>query len=396
LRTLSPADPGHLNMNKPAANQPPTPPTPPAQPAPNPTPQPTPSTETVPEKGSDLGGRVPDNAKDLNLAETFLPENAPDDEGEEGQPGQPSGAAAPNGQPATPAAPTPPTGEQPATPPAPQPNTTQNAEIVDKTQTTPPVDPNKLYAGKYKTVEELRAGIQELGGKPTSENPEVLEQVYLTTQQAYTAWNQRQKKAEEIATPPAPADEGFKLTDDLIESMVNQLDFEHIDNAKDMAKQQFQIMFKTLAEKLPNMLPKQQAPQVDVHQVAAEVDRVKTGTDALAFIEGKVPRLTTDSNFRDNFARYLQDGKAGGKYPAAVNRDIMLQAMKDFLGGAASIAEEAKRLQDENDAAKAAAAAAPDNNPAPASVQVTPDPDEDMLGGILGAKVERDKKLQMQ
>lgn len=342
-----------------------------------------------------------DEYKDTPLSETFLPEAAPEDDGTPAPAATPAPATpatpAPTDKPAAPAQ----TPAAPATPApeTPQPVNAQNAEIIDKTKPeTPPATPT-VFAGKYKSVDDLRQGISELGGDPdASDDPKVLEQVYLAVQKSYTKFNQRQQKAQDLINQ-TPNDEPkpFELTDDVIEGMVNQIDFNKIDDARDLAKAQFQILFSTIMKNLPQMLPKQEpAKPLDMQHVASEVTRVNTITDALAYIEGRIPRLVADNNFRDSFARHLQNGKATGKYPAIVDRKVMDQVMKDFLDGAASVADEAKRLRIEQDEAKAAAGGAPDNTPAaPASVQPAADPDGDLLGDILNAKQEHDAKFNV-
>lgn len=341
--------------------------------------------EEQPTTAGEANSNLNDEYKDLKLDETFLPETK-----EEEAEAEPASTQEPQVPEKREEAVT--TSETPVT--TEQPNTSQNAEIVDKTQGE---GEPKLYAGKYKSVEELRKGIEELGGDPTGiDDPTALEQSYLAVQKVYNRFTQRQDKAEEIATPkeePKP----FEINDDLVEGMMNELDFTKIDNAKDLAKQQFSIIFKHLKELLPQMMPQQQpGVQMNPQEMAAAVERVQTNTDSLAFIEAKIPRLTTDQSFRRNFAMHLQAGKESGSYPDIMTRENMTQAMRDFLKTAQEMAAEASKLdgaQQQQNAEDKGAAGTPDGGGAPASTQTTTNPEDDLLDSIVGAKEEQDKKL---
>jgi len=365
--------------------KPETTPTPPVTPAPAtpaaPTPPSNPNTETV-------HGNIPPHLAGVTLRDTFLPEDQ-----EELPPGQVAAktaeelAAEAAGKPAaTPA--TPATLAAPVTPAAPvvQPKNSQNEEVIDKTTPAAPT----LLAGKYKDVNELKHAIEEIGGDHTGiTDTKQLEQISLVSQKAFTKWQQRQKTAEELANPPA-APETFQPSPEMIKGMVEQLDFTKIENAQDMAAQMFQIMFTTMGKTLPSMLPKA-PPPMDAVTMAAQVEEAKAATDALGFIEAKIPRLTTDTNFRNAFARHLADGKEKGTYPRAVTRDIMNQAMKDFLkvlSDMAGVPAPAANAEDKG------AAAVPDGGGTPASTTPAVDPDEDILGSIIGAKQKRDTILQ--
>lgn len=354
----------------------------------------------TPTTAGEVKTNISEEHKDLKLDETFLPEaqeETPETPpaGEEIPPATPTPPATPAAEdkketpPATPAVETPPAGDQP--------NNSQNAEIVDKTG----AQEDKLYAGKYKTVEDLKHGIEELGGDPSGiEDPQQLEQAYLAVQKVYNRMTTRNDKVEEI-TKPKEEPKPFEVTDDLVDKMMNELDFTKIENAKDMAKQQFAIMFKHIKELLPQMLPPQQPGQtMDPVEMAAVIDRANTNTDSLAYIEAKIPRLVSDQNFRRNFAMHLKAGKESKTYPQKMTREDMTGAMKDFLKTASDMAAEASKLdgaqQQQNNEDKGAAAAPDGGGTPPASTQAAPDPEDDILGEIVGAKEKQDEKLLFQ
>ena len=354
---------------------------------------PAPATPVAEPTTQTVNGNMPAHLAGVKMEDTFLPEAAPEGSEEvttiiDEDPETPAetttpvdAPVAPVTQPETP----------PATPPVEQPATAANAEIVD---TTTPAEP-KLLAGKYKTVDELRHGIEELGGDPTGITDTVaLEQSYLAVQKVYNRMTERNKKAEDIVTPEDEPAKPFELSDDIVQEMTNQLDFtdENLD-MRGMAAQMFRIMFGTLGKNLPQMLPKQETTQqLTPQQMAAEVRRVETVNDSLGFIEAKVPRLVTDPNFRVQFANHLAAGKKAGTYPEILTRDNMTTAMKDFLAGAASMAEEAKRLEVTATEDKGAAAA-PDGGGAPASTEPAADPEGDILGSIMESKVSQDQRI---
>lgn len=332
-------------------------------------------------------GSIPEHLVGVTLKETFLPEDQ-----EELPAGQVAAktpeeiaAEAAAKPPATSA--TPSTPAAPATPAAPivQPKNTQNEEIVDKTT---PGEP-KLLAGKYKDEAELRHAIEEIGGDHSGvTDVKELEQIYHVANRAFTKYTQRQKAADDLARVPAEP-ETFQPSAEMIKEMVSQLDFDKIENAQDMAAQMFQIMFTQMGKTLPSMLPKA-PPPMDPVTMAAEVKRAEVATDSLGYIEAKVPRLTKDPAFRNAFARHLADGKKSGKYPAETTREVMTTAMKDFQKMLADMAG----VPLPADTQDKAAAAVPDGaGGTPPSVTPTEDPDEDILGSIVGAKIEHDKKF---
>ena len=358
----------------------PTDTTPPATPPADTTPPVNPNTATI-------HGTIPDHLKGVTLKDTFLPEDA-----DELPPGKETAKTpeeiqkekdAAAGKPAVttpPATTTPPVTTT-------QPKTTQNEEIIDATK------PDVLLAGKYKTIDELKHGIEELGGDPTGiTEPKMLEQVYKTVQASFTKWQQRQQKAEELAHPPE-APKPFALTDESIKGMVDQIDFSKVEDMRDVAQQMFGIMFKEIGKNLPQMLPKQ-APTMTPQEMAAQVEQVTQATDSLGFIEAKVPRLTTDKNFRDQFAVHLKNGKEKGIYPKIATRDSMVLAMKNFQKMLAEMA--GVTIPDETAIADKGAAAVPDGGGKPQSTTTAPDPDEDILESILGAKKADDLKYNPQ
>jgi len=343
-----------------------------------------PTTETTVTPTPDSS--IPEPLKDVTLAETFLPESQ-----EELQPGQapaktPEEIAAEK-NPEKPTTETP-TTETPVKPTEPtnQPKNTQNEEVIDKT-----VKPKEdvLLAGKYKTVEELKHGIEELGGDHTGiTDTKMLEQVYKVAQASFTKWQQRQQKAQELATTPKKP-KGFEVTDDFVKQMVDQIDFNKVEDMRDVADAMFRIMFSTFQKSLPEMLPKQ-APAIDPVEMAAQVEQVKTATDALGFIEAKVPRLVTDTKFRNSFATFVKEGKEAGTYPKVATRETLTKAMRDFQQMLADMA--GAKLPDDTATQEKNATVTPEAGGS-SSVETTPDPEDDILGGILGAKTKQDQKF---
>lgn len=359
----------------------------PAAPATPPAPEPT--TQTVKDS-------MPAHLAGVEMKDTFLPE-AGDEE-----PAAPETPVVPATPTVTPPAdgkditvPTTPATPAVPTPPVEQPKTAQNEEIVDKTVVTPPVD--RVYAGKYKTVEDLKHGIEELGGDPTGiDDPTALEQGYLAAQKIYNRMTERNKEAEKITTPKEEPKK-WALDDATIDAMMKEIDYDTIENSTDLVKQTFQIMFKHLAEQLPNMIPPapEAAPQMSAQEMAAMVKSAETANDALGFIEAKVPRLISDSNFRLQFANHLSAGKKAGTYPTdpgKLTRDVMVTAMKDFLAGAAAIAAEAKSLEATAVEDKSAAGT-PDGGGTPATTTPPADPQADILDSIVGAKATQDQRM---
>lgn len=278
---------------------------------------------------------------------------------------------------ATPSEETPPTGEQPETPPAtPEP---------PKTETPPATPQDKTYAGKYKTVEELKAAFVELGGNPEAySTPEAMEQAYEVRQREFTRVRQEQAEIDRLNNA-VPEPQAPTLDENGINELLAQVPWEQVKDAKDLATHLLGVMVKNL----PKLMPQQK--QLTEAELAAKVAPMVAERERklkeLGDIEGKVPRLKTDQNFRKAFAQFVQGQKSDASYKS------LDESMKDFLGLSQSIVDELGKTYQQNQVAKASAATPPEGGEAPHSTGGD-NPKHDEVDDIIGAYQDHKGKFE--
>lgn len=222
-------------------------------------------------------------------------------------------------------------------------------------ETTPPTPPatEKLFAGKYKTLEELKAAFIELGGDPTRySTPEALAEAYEVRQSEYSRVNHEQANLDKLNQNIEKGGEKPVIDQDGVDKLLTQLDWTKITDARDMAAQLLPIIFNNLPKLLPQAQPMNEKDMVE--KLAPMIAARETKLKELRDIETNVPRLKTDKTFRRAFAGYIRGQKDDGTFKG------LDSAMKDFLGLSQSIVEELGKTKTETTQDKGSAAPAPD------------------------------------
>lgn len=286
------------------------------------------------ETFSEVTGRSNVNTDFLVPENDDTPSDTPPDNGTpDNQPETPSTPSTPStpetpAQPETPATPsTPENGDQP-----PAPGTDPEKPPAPGTQ--PPAQPPKKYAGKYDSVDELKKAYQNLGGNPDRFGDDVakLEEAYDYRQSEYTRIQQEQAERDRLNNQPTP--ETSQDPNQIVEGMLEKVDWTKVEDAKDLGKQLLTIFMQNMPKNTPQPTPEQM-----VERIAPLLQERERKQKALSYIEGKVPRLTKDQGFRRAFAFHVVGGrKDGTPYPRT--NEGLDEAMKDFLQWGKSIADE--------------------------------------------------------
>lgn len=203
----------------------------------------------------------------------------------------------------------------------------------DPEKPTPTKEEPKVYAGKYQSVDELKRAYQNLGGNPDRfTDPKALEEAYEYRQAEFTRIQQEEAERKRIAEqqPEAPK----KDPNEIVESMMNQVDWSKVEDAKDLGKQLLSIFMQNMPQNTQAPTPEQL-----VEKIAPMLQEREQKQKALNYIESKVPRLTNDQGFRKAFALHVVGGRPNGT-PYPRTNEGLDEAMKDFLSWGKSIAEE--------------------------------------------------------
>lgn len=232
-----------------------------------------------------------------------------------------------------------------------------------KEETTTPVVPETLIAGKFKTEDELKKAYQNLGGDPTKfKTTAALVEAYDYRNSEYTRVQQEQAERDRIARiiPNTPHKEtvtpAVPLTAD---DMMAKVDWSKVSDAQTLGKQLFSIMLEAMPKAQAADPTQQMTPEQLVEKIAPIIKEREQKMEALNEIEVEVPRLKKDQAFRKAYAYHVVGGKADGtKYPKT--KEGLKEAMKDFLSWGKSIAEESARQTTVNAAGKKSALPAPE------------------------------------
>lgn len=281
--------------------------------------------------------------------------------------------------------------------------TTETGKTGEETTTTEAgkaaVGDPKLLAGKYNSEEELNGGLTGLGLDPTKyADTAAKEAAYTAGQAAMTRITQQatdQEKADRdaaaaAANNPAPAQNAT----DLAQKIIGSLDMTKINDVGELVQQLVPALIANMPTPQQQLSPEEIAAQIQP-KIQEREERIK----ALAGLETEVPRLAmkvdeatgkpvpVDPVFRKAFAVHLM----GNNY----KRDAagLKQAMTDFLGLGRSIAEAQGIQIKENAADKGSAAQPAGSGQSPANGAAKGTPEDDILGGIMGAFEDHSHKV---
>jgi len=279
---------------------------------------------------------------------------------------------------------TPPETTPPAetTPPETTPAETTPAETTPP-ETTPPTT-EKLFAGKYKTVDELKAAYQNLGGDPTKfKNDTALEEAYEYRNSEFTRVQQENSERERLSLAIEEKRKSERTPEQVVEDMMGKIDWTQVTNAQTLTKQLLPILIAGM--------PKGQAPMDEttlIEKLVPIIQDRERKQEALATVENEVPRLKNDQPFRKAFAIHVMGGKDGVPYPKTA--DGLRSAMKDFLAFSRSMSDETQRQKEIDMRGKNAALTPPDGG---GGVTIPDNTPEDEANQIIRAYAEKQAKF---
>lgn len=209
-------------------------------------------------------------------------------------------------------------------------------------QQTPEGQAPRMYADKFKTEEELKFAFINLGGNPNRYTTiEKLEEAYEVRQQEFTRSRQEiqtqerlRKGAENNNGNSTPGQPGNPLDS---EALLDQVNWEKVENARDLGRELLAIMSKIAPKSEPNLPSEEEL----VERMMPIMQEREARANELRALETDIPRLRItpgqENPFRDAFARHLMAEKQSGSYVS------LKKSMTNFLNWGKEIAEEANR-----------------------------------------------------
>jgi len=177
----------------------------------------------------------------------------------------------------------------------------------------------KLYAGKFKTEQELKNAFLNLGGDPRRYEGKTqdLEHAYEVWQSEFTRSRQHLSNLRDLeeentgqATATMPTDE----------EILSQVDWSKVETVQDMGREMVKV-FKGLMEQ-------SRPQQIDIRQISEQIKDEQERSSALMFIEAESPRLKNDPEYRNLFASYIN--MKGGLPEGSDYKQTMQQLFRDF------------------------------------------------------------------
>jgi len=215
-----------------------------------------------------------------------------------------------------------------------------NPQIVqpekDPAQQQPQQQEERTYAGKFKSVEDLRHAFVNLGGNPNKfKSDEALEEAYEVRQSEFSRVRQEAATIARLEQPiqnpnnTTPNQTGNPLENP--EALLDQVEWDKVENARDLGRE----LLKVVA-------PLMQQPQIAMPSESELVDRImpvmqqrEAAQRELQAIETEVPRLKLvegqENPFRNAFAMHVKNEKQSGSF------SDLRTSMKNFLSWAEDI-----------------------------------------------------------
>lgn len=223
--------------------------------------------------------------------------------------------------------------------------TTETEEESEETETseeteeesTPSEKAPKLFAGKYKNIDDLKEAFRELGGEPDEYKDEkLLAEAYLVRQREYTRVHQTKPTTEEDHDHTPTEDE-------IIDQTLEKIDFSKVKNAKDAIREATRSALQIMRQMNPGIDEKQLT-----ERLATQLRDRDQKQSEISAVEADVPRLKTDQGFRKQFAYFVMDQQKEGSFVT------LKSAMRDFLNTFSTVVDEAaKAKQKQKDAKRA-------------------------------------------
>lgn len=240
-----------------------------------------------------------------------------------------------------------------------------------------PEKPEKLLAGKYKSEDDLKAALINLGIDPADyQTVSEMETAYKTAQATFTRLHQKEadKRKTEITTEELPT------VEQLVKDANAKIDYAKTTNAAELGEATVKAVIETILPVLSKLkVDPENMANIIGEKITNQQQLMSRVSQEIADIEAKVPRLRTDKTFRDDFADFVAGQKMNGKY------ENLTESMKKFMGGKF----EPQKPTKENKKDKKSAGALPDNSDGNGGkVKQGDEADE-----ILGAFAEHQKKF---
>ena len=247
---------------------------------------------------------------------------------------------------------------------------TETSEETEE-EATPSEEAPKLYAGKYKNLDDLKEAFVELGGDPDEYKDEKqLEEAYKIRQREYTRMHQTKPSEEEQDQPPSE--------EDIIEDALGKVDFSKVKNAKDAIREATRVAVQVMRQTNPGLDEKKLT-----ENLATQLQDRDRKQKEISALEDDVPRLKKDTGFRRQFAYYVIDKQKEGSFVS------LKAAMRDFLNEFSTIVDEAAKAKTAQKNAKKATTQ-PDSHSQSAGDN---DEDHDEVDDILSAHSERSQRF---
>ena len=206
-----------------------------------------------------------------------------------------------------------------------------------------PAEPGRMFAGKYKTEEDLRHAFINLGGNPNKyKTIEGLEEAYEVRQQEFSRSRAEEAERRRIsqniedrrATTPGQGEDPSNM-----EALLDKVDWSKVENARDLGRELIQLMSQIVPKNQPNLPSEAEL----VEKMLPIMKEREERTEELRGLETDIPRLRKtagqENPFRDAFARHVMAEKQTGSF---VN---LRTSMRNFLSWGKEIAEEAGRME---------------------------------------------------
>lgn len=248
-----------------------------------------------------------------------------------------------------------------------------------------PAAPGRLFAGKYKSEEDLRHAFINLGGNPNKyKTIEGLEEAYEVRQQEFSRSRaeeaERRRISLNIENRQTTQNQGEDPSN--MEALLDKVDWSKVENARDLGRELLSLFSKIVPSNKPELPSEQELVERIMPIMKEREERV----EELRSLETDIPRLRKtpgqDNPFRDAFAKHVMGEKQSKSF---VN---LRTSMRNFLAFGKEIAEAAavaKGIEQDNKAGAAPisdrGAGLPQGGPA------------DLVDDIIGSYKSRKEKL---
>jgi hypothetical protein len=271
--------------------------------------------------------------------------------------------------------------DQPAEPVEPKEEPVEEPKPAEPAPKEEPKE-EKLYADKYKTIDELENAYIELGGDPAKykDRPEALEEAYQVRQSEFSRSRSDLKRVEELRKEPV------KSFQEILSEEMDKYDPATFASPVDMWNANKEATAKAMERYEQQVKTSQITPQEMDHQIKT-INELKN-------LETKVPRLTKDAQFRNAFAYHVEKMKQDGTIKkTATGTFDLTDAFKNFMEGQKAVVEEASKVFAETTEAKTLSTATSNDNSSqnPASAPRKA-PGDDILDGLIEYHNEQDRK----